>query len=80
MISKGDKVKQVGGSQTGTVLGGIYEVVAGHGDKWLNMDGSLDKCDCVCSDDEFFLVDEDGDIRYQRYPKDSLTEWEKVTE
>ncbi|MCX3078419.1 hypothetical protein N2K17_01510 [Klebsiella michiganensis] len=80
MISKGDKVKQVGGWQPGTGLGRIYDVVAGRGDKWLNMDGTLDACGFVCSDNEFFIIDEYGYIRYQRYPKDSLTEWQKVTD
>lgn len=76
MIKKGEKVKQVAGSQAGTAIGEVYEVVAGDGDSWLNLDGTLD--DGVCSDGEFFLKDDDGDIRYQVYPEDALTKWEKV--
>lgn len=75
-LKKGDKVRMIGGGQTGTEIGGIYEVSAVHGDSWLKYDGTDD--DGICGDNEFFLIDEDGDHRYQNYPIDALTEWEKV--
>ena len=75
-VKKGDKVRLIGGGQSGCKMGGVYEVSAAHGDSWLNYDGTDD--DGNCDYDEFFLIDEDGDHRYQNYPSDALTEWEKI--
>lgn len=76
-LKKGDKVRMIGGKQSGTKIGGIYDVSAAHGDSWLKYDGT-DYDGHLCDGNEFFLIDEDGDHRYQKYPSDFLTEWEKV--
>lgn len=77
MVVTGDKVRQISGYQEGTHIGGEYEVVASTGDPFRTISGHL--CDEICEDGEFFLVDDDGDIRYQVFPDDAFTGWEKVS-
>lgn len=76
-LKKGDKVRLIGGGQSCCKIGGIYEVSAAHGDSWLKFDGT-DDYGRFCHDNEFFLIDDDGNHRYQNYPVDALTKWEKV--
>lgn len=71
-MSKGQVVKCVHAGESEFTVGKMYTLTAGEGD--------TDRFGCIMDSQEMMLIDDDGDQRYDVFPRSALNEWELVSE